>query len=105
MTDSDKESEIVVRITRLNDIRAELAIVRSAFNKNCYSLANAGRYYDAIVRDKNASRSDKPDPWPSHDEVISIEGTIDTLKSEAETLISELRDLGIDGDLFKINGD
>ncbi len=78
MTDSDKESEIVARITRLNDIRAELAIARAAFKKSCLRLSNTGRYYGTFIRNTGESRSVKPESWPSYDEVIDIEETTDT---------------------------
>ena len=103
MTDSQKQSEIVERIKRLSDLRGELAVASSKLNKMVRAVAEAGRHYAGYIS-KIPSRAPKPSEWSSSEEVSSQEQVIVDLKREADVIIGELKDLGVDDGLFKING-
>lgn len=100
MTENEKQFELVRRLNRLNDIRAELAVANSKLQDMKIKVTNAGRHF-SLTSDGGSSRQDT---WPSSDLVHSQEDVIARLRSEADSLIGELRDMGISGDIFTING-
>ena len=107
MTASEKQAEIVTRLDRLGDLRAELSVTRSNLRKKVALVADASKRFEAI---RQSTRTDlSPDyldegPWPSSKELRVDAVVVTKLRNEADQLISELRDLGIDGDLLTING-
>lgn len=108
MTGAEKQSEIAQRITRLSEIRSELAIAKSKWDNACKEMAEAGRYYGKIVAHRQIDpRTDKePEAWPDPNELKAHSELISSLKADANSIIKELKDIdGIDADLFKINGD
>ena len=106
MTDSQKQSEIASRITRLSNIRSELAVANSNLRQSVKALAEVGRYYVPRVY-KPYDRPpppEKPSDWPSSETVASQEKSVAQLKSDADDVIAELKELGVDEGLFRING-
>ena len=107
MTATEKQNEIAVRITRLSDLRAEIAAARSKLQDGLYRLESAAQ---AINRDSVAKgpswegKHRNPEPWPSKAEVEEMNKAMVALKSEASHIIQDLTDLGVDSNLFKING-
>ena len=99
MTETQKQSEIALRITRLNDIRSDLTVAKSKWRKQCGALKEAGLHADHIGPESSFNNS-----WPTPEAFYKTVSEIKSIRKEADTLISELRDLGIDADLFKING-
>lgn len=107
MTDSQKQSEIADRITRLSKIRGELAVANSNLGKSTKALADVGLYYVPRVYSPHQvprKQPEKPSEWPSSETVSSQEKQVTELKSEADSLITELKELGVDEGLFRING-
>ena len=108
MNDSQKKGEIADRIKRLSELREELAVTRSTLNKSLGEVAMAGRYYSehlppSKVPEYNAVPV-QPVTWPSSEDIASNEKIIAGFRREADTILAELKDLGVDSNLFKING-
>ena len=45
------------------------------------------------------------EPWPSKDELDALGADIKRLKQEADNILQELSNFGVDAGLFKLNGD
>ena len=114
MTDADKQFEIAERITRLNEIRSELAVSKSKWRNGCKELMEAGIYYaersgqgqSQFSAQRRMMQVKEPEAWPDPDELKSYSEQMRSLKEGADFIIKELKDIGgIDADLFKINGD
>ena len=65
---------------------------------------NAGRHYSSRISTGVSTGPTEPLSWPSSDQVHSKEERIAQFREEADRIIGELKDLGIDGDIFTING-
>ena len=108
MNYSQKKVEVADRIEKLSQLRAELAVARSELNKDLQKVSLAGYYYrnevPSFSRPPRSFPTDKPENWPSSEDIASQENTVATFKSEADTILGELKDLGVDIDLFRING-
>ena len=107
MTATEKQAEIVTRLDRLSDLRGKRAVARSNLRKKVALVADASKRFEAIRQTTKTDLS--PDyldesPWPSSEELRADAVVVTNLRNEADQLISELRDLGIDGDLLTING-
>ena len=114
MTDTDKQSEIARRITRLNEIRSELTVAKSRWRNGCKDLIDAAIYYGEISGQgpsqfdtpRRMRNRNEPEAWPGPDELKGYSEKMSSLKDDANLIIKELKDIGgIDADLFKINGD
>ena len=98
MTDSMKQNETMSRLRRLSEIRAELAIRKSALRDQLRLVVVAGKCCE------QESLSDATEEWPSSKEVREIGSLISKLREEADVMIGELKDLGVDPELLTING-
>lgn len=90
------ETKIAGNLSRLTEIRKELALVKAQRRTQCKQLEDAGMRAGA-----------DPDPnreWPSPQDVQRAWRAIKTLQEEADTLIHELKELGIEPELFRLNG-
>ena len=96
MNDLEKQSEIGKRIAKLHEIKAELVVKRRFLSADRESLARAGRHAHQWPMDS--------DEWPSRQELAAANEAVTTLQDEADALIEELGDLGVDESLFRING-
>ncbi len=106
MTDTKKQSEITDRLKRLSEIREELTVAKSKRSKDLRKIALAGRFFSRHLPQESRGVRDPGEPvsWPSSDEVNVLQKEIDEFKHEADEILSELKALGIDSELFKING-
>ena len=110
MTDSEKQTEITVRIMRLSKIREELTVAKALLRDGLQRIERialalgVGQPKRKLVWTYDPDCNDIP-IWPSKQNLDEIYLQIERLKSEAETLTAELGNFGIDPDLFKLNGD
>ncbi len=107
MTATEKQNEIAVHITRLSDLRAEIAAARRKLQNGLNRLLSAAQAinHDSVTRGPSwADQHRNPEPWPSKAEVEEMDKELAGLKSEADHIIQDLTDLGVDSNLFKING-
>lgn len=110
MTDGQKRNEIAVRIARLSEIRADLVVARSSLAEGLRHLAagayEAGSNSAGELRWRPEAMTNRNvQPWPTKDELDERSASIDRLKREADVVLRELADLGVDSALFKLNGD
>ena len=92
-------NEIGIRTIRLSSIRGDLAVFRKR-DDALASLRRAGQQVDDyLLRHANDSE------WPTPAEIRALISRVRESEQEARQIISELRDLGADADLFKLNGD
>ena len=105
MSEDEKKSEIADRIARLSEIRSDLSVARSRLSAAYSHIVQAGVYYARLTKAPSPKHPSKPDEWPSLGEIESADDQVKTLKGEAAKLIRELKELGIDENLFKINGE
>ncbi len=105
MSEDEKQTEIAKRITKLNDIRAELTVAKSTWREAREGMIEAGQYYRSTMDPSDLKTRPGPHPWPSTEDLQSVEDKMSRLIGDATVLIEELKGLGIDGDLFKINDD
>ncbi len=106
MTESEKQDEIGARIARLNEIRAELTVVRSKHQEGLGRLNAAGSRITQAADGKHAVLPGPPlGHWPSQDQLGEWNATMSRLKAEAGNIIQELTNLGLDPELFRLNGD
>ena len=103
MTDREKQYELGVRVARLSDIRSELTVSRKQRDVALKNLRLAGG--DRQNVDDYSRNPPRDEEWPSPREIRDLEKTVSDLEGEARIIISELRNLGVDGGLFKLNGD
>ena len=100
MTNDQKGNEIGSRTLRLSSIRSELAVFRKKRDDALASLRRAGQQVDDyLLRHANDYE------WPTPAEVRALIARVIESEQEARKIISELRDLGADAGLFKLNGD
>ena len=107
MTESEKQTEIAARITRLNEIRADLVVARSRLQRGLRRLAEAAYLSGATsggeLRWRPGEMGNQPvEPWPSKDELDDVAAKIGTLEGEADALTRELAGLGLDAGLFRL---
>lgn len=94
------ENEVAAgkRVSKLSKIRKQLVILKSDRERMLEQLEIAAKRL-----------REKPTPplitWPSSEEYRLVQSKIRKLQKEADVIIKELRELGIDADLFKLNGD
>ncbi len=106
MTETERHHEIGARIDRLKEIRAELTVARSRHQEGLGRLSAVGGRITRAADGKYALPPLPPfAPWPSQDQFVEWDATISRLKAEAGILIQELTSLGLDPELFKLNGD
>ena len=100
MTAEKKAQEIGMRVSRLSELRGELAIARKSRDEAIANLRYAGKQaYDYIKKPPEG------DEWLSPADFRDRITGVVNLENEARKTISELRELGADADLFKLNGD
>ena len=100
MTAEKKAQEIGTRVIRLSDLRGELAVARKRRDDAIALLRHAGQYAPNYL--------DKPpedDEWLSPADLRDRIKAVMAIEKEARQNISELRELGADADLFRLNGD
>ena len=101
MTPAEKQSEVMQRLERLSKIREELSVLKSNHRKQLEEVVAAGKYIDNRFVDIFGDISER---WPSSIEVVTTRKSMSELRDEADQLIGELRDLGVDEGLLTING-
>lgn len=110
MTDSEMRDEIAGRIARLSEIRADLVVARSGLQEGMRRLVSAAHATGGTSSSEpqwrpEAMRNQNIKPWPTKDELDECSARIDRLKGEADVVLRELAGLGVDSELFKLNGD
>ena len=107
MTKDEQGKEIADRIARLSSIRGELVVNRASMKKSIDLLAAVGQLMQTSQNRvwPQPDYVEPIDPWPSKESLDSLANVISALKKEADALIGELKGLGLDPDLFAINGD
>ncbi len=101
MTESEEQDEIGARIARLNEIRAELTVVRSKYQESLGRLGAAG----SRITQGAPPLARLAEPLPGLHQLGEWNATMSRLKAEAGNIIQELTNLGLDPELFKLNGD
>ena len=101
MTDERKHRETGERLRRLSEIRSELTVERRALRDMRDALTAAGAKADTL----GTRFEEAPETWPTPDAFYAATRRLRDLKREADDLIRELHGLGIDADLFRLNGD
>lgn len=96
MSAEQKNSEIGSRIVRLGEIRGERAVSRAKLDGFRKAISAAK---ESFSNEESATLS-----WPNPQDVNTEKSRIASLNSEAETIILELKDLGVDSSLLRING-
>ena len=105
MTAAEKQSEVMRRLNRLGEIRGELSVRKSNLREHLIRVAAAGKKADNILKLVSKPVFDTGvDRWPSFEEVLETVSSMSELRNEADQLIGELRDLGVDDGLLAING-
>ncbi len=94
---SKEEAAIGKRVFRLSQLRKELTLARSEFENGAAQLRTALDRMKVAQTTANVT-------WPTHKEHHELEAKINALQQEADKLIQELSNLGVDADLFKLNG-
>ena len=105
MTAAEKQSEVMRRLERLGAIRGEVSVRKSNLREHLLRVAAAGKKADNILKLLSEPVFDPGrDRWPTFEEVSETVSSMSELRNEADQLIAELRDLGVDGGLLTING-
>ena len=106
MTNAQKDAEIAKRIKQLNDLRGELVVLRSERSTGIKQVCNAAGFY-SNHQDNTCLPYYRSygGPWPSSKAIDSCEQSIRQLKTQAKAILEELKGLGVDEELFKLNGD
>ena len=110
MTDGEKRNEIAARIARLSEIRADLVVARSSLQEGMRRLVSGAYATGGTAGGEprwrpETMRNQKVEPWPTKDELDECSARIGHLKGQADVVLRELADLGVDSALFKLNGD
>ena len=100
MTNKEKGQEIGDRTIRLSVIRGELAVSRKKRDDALANLRLAGQNVDQY--NNNPPHDEQ---WLSPTEIRDLIFNVTKLEKEAREIISELRELGADENLFRLNGD
>ncbi len=101
MTSEEKQAEVMRRLDRLGAIRGELSVLKSSKQKQLKEVVDAAKQItrNPSIFGKNAMH------WPSSTEVYKTITAISEIREEADQLIGELKDLGVDEGLLTINGE
>lgn len=110
MTQTEKDARITKLVRQLSAIREDLGAARAERRDGLSRLRAAGDAVKATgagdpTWDPGQNPALQPKPWPTRDELHELNARIDRLKADAARAVEELRGLGVDGGLFKLNGD
>lgn len=99
---TEKEAEIGKRVSRLSELRGQLTLARSRIKEEQNRLHNASRKALKIISEDDGPLQDLS--WPTPDEIRHLSSNVKKVEKEVELLTGELKNFGVDADLFQIKG-